>query len=62
MNVIQIYSLVNDIYSEITVNTDLLKEDLTNTIEVGKKIINESDKDNKKKTIKKKEKKKKKNS
>ena len=46
MNVKQIYSLVNDITSEITGKTDLLKEDLTNTVDVGKELFSVSDVDN----------------
>ena len=46
MNVKQIYSLVNDITSEITGKTDLLKEDLTNIVDVGKELFSVSDVDN----------------
>lgn len=46
MKVEQIYTLVNDITSEITGKTDLVKEDLTNTVEVGKELFTVSDVDN----------------
>ena len=46
MKVEQIYSLVNDITSEITGKTDLVKEDLTNTVDVGKELFTVSDVDN----------------
>lgn len=46
MEVNQIYSLVNDITSEITGKTDLVKEDLTNIVDVGKELFSVSDVDN----------------
>lgn len=46
MEVKQIYSLVNDITSEITGKTDLVKEDLTNIVDVGKELFSVSDVDN----------------
>lgn len=46
MKVEQIYTLVNDITSEITGKTDLVKEDLTNTVDVGKELFTVSDVDN----------------
>lgn len=46
MEVKQIYSLVNDITSEITGKTDLVKEDLTNIVDVGKELFSISDVDN----------------
>ncbi|MBO5483064.1 MAG: hypothetical protein J5978_07070 [Spirochaetaceae bacterium] len=46
MKVEQIYSIVNDITNEITGKTDLVKEDLTNTIDVGKELFTVSDVDN----------------
>ena len=46
MKVEQIYSLVNDITSEITGKADLVKEDLTNTVDVGKELFTVSDVDN----------------
>ena len=46
MKVEQIFSLVNDITSEITGKTDLVKEDLTNTVDVGKELFTVSDVDN----------------
>lgn len=45
MEVKQIYSLVNDITSEITGKTDLVKEDLTNIVDVGKELFSVSDVD-----------------
>lgn len=46
MEVKQIYSLVNDITSEITGKTDLVKEDLANIVDVGKELFSVSDVDN----------------
>ena len=46
MKVEQIYSLVNDITSEVTGKTDLVKEDLSNTVDVGKELFSVSDVDN----------------
>lgn len=46
MEVKQIYSLVNAITSEITGKTDLVKEDLTNIVDVGKELFSVSDVDN----------------
>ena len=46
MEVKQIYSLVNDITNEITGKTDLVKEDLTNIVDVGKELFSVSDVDN----------------
>ena len=46
MKVEQIYSLVNDITSEVTGKTDLVKEDLSNTVDVGKELFTISDVDN----------------
>lgn len=46
MEVKQIYTLVNDITSEITGKTDLVKEDLTNIVDVGKELFSVSDVDN----------------
>ena len=46
MKVEQIYTLVNDITSEVTGKTDLVKEDLSNTVDVGKELFSVSDVDN----------------
>lgn len=46
MEVKQIYTLVNDITSEITGKTDIVKEDLSNTIDVGTELFSASDVDN----------------
>lgn len=45
MKVQQIYSIVNDITSEITGKADLLKEDLSNIVDVGKELLTASDTD-----------------
>lgn len=46
MKVEQIYELVNDITGEITGKTDLVKEDLSNVVDVGKELFSASDVDN----------------
>lgn len=46
MKVEQIYELVNDITGEITGKTDLVKEDLSNVVDVGKELFSVSDVDN----------------
>lgn len=46
MEVKQIYTLVNDITSEITGKTDIVKEDLSNTVDVGAELFSASDVDN----------------
>ena len=46
MEVKQIFTLVNDITSEITGKTDIVKEDLSNTVDVGKELFSASDVDN----------------
>lgn len=46
MEVKQIYTLVNDITSEITGKTDIVKEDLSNTVDVGTELFSASDVDN----------------
>ena len=46
MEVKQIYTLVNDITSEIIGKTDIVKEDLSNTVDVGKELFSASDVDN----------------
>lgn len=46
MEVKQIYSIVNDITSEITGNKDLLQEDLSNIVDVGTAIFNANAVDN----------------
>ena len=46
MKVEQIYSLVNSITSEVTGKTDLVKEDLSNVIDIGKELFSATDVDN----------------
>lgn len=46
MEVKQIYTLVNDITSEITGKTDIVKEDLSNVVDVGTELFSASDVDN----------------
>ena len=46
MEVKQIFELVNGITSEITGKTDLVKEDLSNVVDVGKELFTTSDVDN----------------
>ena len=51
MKVNQIYNIVNDITSEITGKADLLKEDLSNIVDVGKELLSKTDTDNYVKTL-----------
>jgi hypothetical protein len=51
MKVSQIYSIVNDITNEITGKNDLLKEDLSNIVDVGKELLTETDTDKYVKTL-----------
>ena len=46
MKVEQIYSLMNGVTGEILGNTELLKEDLSNVVDVGTEIFNSADVDN----------------
>lgn len=46
MKVNQIYELMNGVTSEILGKTDLIKEDLTNVVDVGTEIFNGTDVDN----------------
>lgn len=46
MDVKQIFNLVNGITGEITGKTDLVKEDLSNIVDVGKELFTASDVDN----------------
>ena len=46
MKVQQIYTIINDITNEITGKTDLVKEDLSNIVDVGKELLTASDTDN----------------
>ena len=46
MEVKQIYTLINGITSEITGQTELVKEDLSNIVDVGKELFTASDVDN----------------
>ena len=46
MNVQQIYNLVNTVTTEITGQADLVKEDLSNIVDVGKQVLSNSDVDN----------------
>ena len=51
MKVEQIYSIVNDINNEITGKVDLLKEDLSNIVDVGKELLTATDTENYVKTL-----------
>ena len=46
LEVKQIYTLVNDITNEITGKTDIVKEDLSNVVDVGAELFSASDVDN----------------
>ena len=46
MKVEQIYSLMNNVTSEVLGKTDLVKEDLSNIVDVGKELFSASDVDN----------------
>ena len=46
MNVKQIYSLMNDVTSEVIGKTDIVKEDLSNVVDLGKEIFDNTDVDN----------------
>ena len=46
MKVEQIYRLVNDITNEVTGKNDLVKEDLSNVVDVGKELFSATDVDN----------------
>lgn len=46
MEVKQIYSLMNDVTNEVLGKTDLVKEDLSNVVDVGKELFSASDVDN----------------
>lgn len=46
MKVEQIYSIINDVTSEVTGKTDIVKEDLSNVVDIGTEIFNSSDVDN----------------
>ena len=46
MEVKQIYSLVNDVTGEILGKTDILKEDLSNVVDMGKELFSATDVDN----------------
>lgn len=46
MKVEQIYSLMNNVTSEVLGKTELLKEDLSNVVDVGTEIFNSADVDN----------------
>lgn len=46
MKVEQIYSLVNDITNEVTGKNNLVKEDLSNVVDVGKELFSATDVDN----------------
>lgn len=51
MEVKQIYDLMNDVTDEILGKTDLIQEDLTNIVDVGKEILDNTDVDNYVKTL-----------
>ena len=46
MKVEQIYSLMNSVTSEILGKSELLKEDLSNVVDVGTELFNSADVDN----------------
>ena len=46
MQVAQIYNLVNTVTTEITGQADLVKEDLSNIVDVGKTVLSNTDVDN----------------
>lgn len=46
MEVKQIYSLVNDVTGEILGKTDILKEDLSNVVDMGKELFSNTEVDN----------------
>ena len=46
MKVEQIYTLMNSVTSEVLGKTDLIKEDLSNVVDVGKELFSASDVDN----------------
>lgn len=46
MDVKQIYSLVNDVTGEILGKTDILKEDLSNVVDMGKELFSNTEVDN----------------
>lgn len=46
MEVKQIYTIINSITSEITGKTDIVNEDLTNTVDVGNELFSATDVDN----------------
>ena len=46
MEVKQIYTLVNDVTGEILGKTDILKEDLSNVVDMGKELFSNTDVDN----------------
>lgn len=45
MTVTQIYTILNTVIGETTGKTDLVKEDLSNIVEVGNEVFNNADKD-----------------
>ena len=51
MKVNQICNIINDITNEITGKADLLKEDLSNIVDVGKELLTATDTDNYVKTL-----------
>lgn len=46
MKVQQVYTLLNTVTTELTGKSDIVKEDLTNVVDVGKTILNATDVDN----------------
>ena len=46
MEVIQIYSLMNDVSKEVLGTTDLVKEDLTGIVDMGTAVFNQNAVDN----------------
>ena len=46
MEVKQIYTLVNSVTGEILGKSDILKEDLSNVVDMGKELFSNTDVDN----------------
>ena len=46
MKVTQVYTLVNEMHKEFVGNETVVKEDLSNVIDIGKEILGATDVDN----------------
>ena len=51
MEVKQIYTLINSVTGEILGKSDILKEDLSNVVDMGKELFSNTDVDNYVKTL-----------